>query len=248
MKKYLRFSFFAIVCLSFLSCSSSYNSIKRMQKLEEGVSNPTTKEELEEAIKKYDARAMDLALTDGQIGIWYKILGTRYLDQQMFGKALECFQKALTYYPNNANLYYYVGACAGHMAHASLDFEAGGPTSDSAIKKMNYLRLAESSYLQALNIDPSYYRVLYGLGILYVYEFGQGENAIPYLEKFLATQTKNTDAMFALVRAYYITYQFDKAESLCDRIIGLKPNAEKVQAAMDNKKQIIEEKVKYQDR
>ncbi len=28
------------------SCSPSYNSIKRMQKLEEGVANPTTKEEL----------------------------------------------------------------------------------------------------------------------------------------------------------------------------------------------------------
>ena len=34
----------------FVSCFPSYNSVKRMQKMEENVSNPTTKEELEEAI------------------------------------------------------------------------------------------------------------------------------------------------------------------------------------------------------
>ena len=30
----------------FVSCFPSYNSVKRMQKMEENVSNPTTKEEL----------------------------------------------------------------------------------------------------------------------------------------------------------------------------------------------------------
>lgn len=134
MKKIIKISFALLISFAAISCSPSYNSIKRMQRIEEGVSNPTTKEELEEAIKKYDARAMDLALTEGQIGIWYKILGTRYIDQQMYGKALECFQKALSYYPDNANLYYYVGSCAGHMANASLDFDAKGTSSDEAIK------------------------------------------------------------------------------------------------------------------
>ena len=72
----------------FVSCFPSYNSVKRMQKMEENVSNPTTKEELEEAIKKYEARALDLVTTEAQVGIWYKILGTRYLDQQLYTKAL----------------------------------------------------------------------------------------------------------------------------------------------------------------
>ena len=240
MKKIIKISFALLISFAAISCSPSYNSIKRMQRIEEGVSNPTTKEELEEAIKKYDARAMALALTEGQIGIWYKILGTRYIDQQMYGKALECFQKALSYYPDNANLYYYVGSCAGHMANASLDFDAKGTSSDEAIKKMNYLRLAESSYLQALKINPKYYRVLYGLGILYVFEFGQGDKAIPYLEKFLSVQTRDTNAMFALAGAYYLTYQFDKAIELYDKIIELKPNDEKVKAAQENKKKCLE--------
>lgn len=227
------------ISIAMISCSSSYNSVKRMQRMEEGVANPTTKEELEEAIDKYDARAMDLALTEGQVGIWYKILGTRYLDQQMYGKALECFQNALTYYPDNANLYYYVGTCAGYMANASLDYEANGTTSDSAIKKMNYLRLSESAYLQALEIDPDYYRALYGIGVLYVFELDENENAIPYLERFLATQTQDTSAMFVLARAYYLTYQFDKAVALYDRIIELNPNEERVNDAKANKEQVL---------
>ena len=92
------------VSFAVLSCAPSYNTIKRMQKIEEDVHNPTTKEELQDAIKKFDARALDLATTEAQVGVWYKILGTRYLDQQLYGKAFECFQKALTYYPDNANL------------------------------------------------------------------------------------------------------------------------------------------------
>ena len=86
-------SIFCIVAVIFasavISCGPSYNSVKRMQKMEEGVSSPTTKEELQEAIAKYDQRAMDLVSSEAQVGIWYKILGTRYLDQQMYGKAFD---------------------------------------------------------------------------------------------------------------------------------------------------------------
>lgn len=222
------------------SCGASYNTIKRMQKIEEGVSNPTTKEELIEAIRKFDKRSMDLALTDGQIGIWYKILGTRYLDQQEYGKALECFQKALTYYPANQNLYYYVGVCAGFLAPTYMDYNAEGINSDSVVKRMNYLHLAEDAYLQALSLDPKYYRAMYGLGVLYVFTLDECDKAIPHLEKFLETQKKDTNAMFVLARAYYVTGEGDKAVALYDRIIELKPNAAKVKEAEANKKKVLE--------
>ena len=226
-------------CFAF-SCSPSYNSIKRMQRMEEGVSNPTTKEELEEAITKYDARALDLVTTEAQIGIWYKILGTRYLDQGLYGKALECFKTALMTYPNNANLYYYVGICAGYMANSVLDYDAQGKNSVEA-KRMNYLRLSESAYEQALSIDPKYYRAMYGIGVLYAFELqDESEKAIPYLERFLQVQTRDTNAMFVLARAYYMNYEFEKAGELYDRIIKLNPNAEKVSEAEKNKKAALD--------
>ena len=231
------------VSFAVLSCAPSYNTVKRMQKIEEGVHNPTTKEELQEAIKKFDARALDLATTEAQVGIWYKILGTRYLDQQLYGKAFECFQKALTYYPDNANLYYYVALCAGYLANSTMDFEANGPASSSIEKRENYLRLAETAYIRALGINPKYYRAMFGLGVLYVFVLDESEKAIPHLEKFLSVQVKDTNAMFVLARAYYMNYDFDKAVALYDRIIELKPNAEKVKEAEANKKTVLDAKI-----
>ena len=222
-----------------VSCSQSYNSIKRMQKLEEGVSNPTTKEELEAAIKKYEQRATDLATTEAQEGMWYKILGTRYLDEQMYGKAYEAFQKALYFYPNNANIYYYIAVCAGFLANSSLDFEANGGFISNE-KKENYLRLSESAYEQALEINPQYYRAMYGLGVLYVFELNECDKAVNYLERFLQTQTKDTNGMFVLARAYYVLGQYDKSIELYDRIIKLNPNQQKTAEAEANKKTVLD--------
>ena len=165
MKKVLRTAFVAAVASTALvcvSCGNSYNAIKRMQKMEEGVSSPTTKEQLKEAIEKYDRRAIDLATTQAQEGVWYKILGTRYLDEQLYGKAYEAFQKALEFYPNNANLYYYLAVCAGYVSNSQIDWNIHNDGSVGEIK-MQYLRVSEESFLRALAIDPKYYRAMYGL-------------------------------------------------------------------------------------
>src|SRR5574344_92984 len=236
IKKYAVAALVVIAAVIVVSCSPSYKSVKRMEKMEEGVGNPTTKEEYEEAIKKYEKRAMDLVSTESQVGIWYKILGTRYLDQRMYGKALAAFQTAISYYPDNANLFYYIGVCSGYMANASLDYNATGSNSEKA----RYLKLSESGYLRAMELDPKYYRAMYGIGVLYVFELDESEKAIPYLEKFLETQTKDTDGMFVLARAYYTNYDFEKAVALYDKIIKLAPNKEKVAEAESNKKIVLD--------
>lgn len=220
----------------FISCGVSNKKILRYQKLEEGVSSPTTIEELKEAIKKYGERAADVQLAVGQIGIWYKILGTRYLDQKMYGEALKCFQQALNYYPDNQNLYYYVGVCAGYMSHTALDFNAVGDTQT----KYNYLKLAEQAYLRAISIEDRYVRALYGLGVLYVFELDESEKAIPYLEKATEIDTRNIDAMFVLARAYYSTYDFDRAAAMYDKIIITTKSAEKKATAEENKKKVLD--------
>lgn len=230
------FTVLAFFSLFFSSCGVSNKQIIRMQRLEEGVQNPTTIDELKDAIEKYQKRVADIQLAQTQVGIWYKILGTRYLDNKMYGEALKCFQSALEYYPNNQNLYYYVGICAGYMSHTALDFEAAG----SSEKKMNYLKLSETAYLRAIEIEPRYSRALYALGVLYVYELDENGKAIPYLEKLLAIDTKNTDAMFVLARAYYCEYEYDKAVSMYDKIISLTKSAEKKADAETNKKIVLD--------
>nr|MBQ2234141.1 tetratricopeptide repeat protein [Treponema sp.] len=229
--------FFILTCLFlFSSCGVSNKRIIRMQKMEEGVGSPTTIEELKTAIEKYDARIADLQLSQSQVGIWYKILGTRYLDNKMYGEALKAFQSALQYYPDNQNLYYYVGICAGYMSHTALDYNATG----NMEQKYNYLKLAETAYLRAIEIEPRYSRALYALSVLYVYELDEPAKAIPYLEKVLDIEKKHTDAMFVLARAYYSTYEFDKAIEMYDKIISVTTSDKKKADAEANKKIVLD--------
>ena len=230
---------FLTLAISFalVSCGGVSNkTIIRHQKMEEGVDSPTSIEELKDAIKKYQERVADVQLAQSQIGIWYKILGTRYLDNKMYGEALKAFQEALTYYPDNQNLYYYVGVCAGYMSHAALDYNASGNNE----VKYNYLKLAEEAYLRAIAIEDRYVRALYGLGVLYVFELDEPEKAIPYLEKAISIDTKNLDTMFVLARAYYSSYEFDKSIAMYDKIIETTKSDDTKKTAEENKKIVLD--------
>jgi len=230
------FCTFLVICAClFFSCGPNVNYIKRVQSLEENVSSPTTIDELTDAIKKYEDRVEDIIQADAQTGIWWKILATRYMDQNMYGKALEAFRNAVAYYPANQNLYYWIGVCAGYMAKSSLDFDAEG----SNPKQKEYIALAESSYKRALELEPNNTRALYGLGVLYAFELDQGEKAIPLLEKLLTIDTKNIDAMFVLARAYYMGYEFQKAVDMYDSIIKYTSSETSRAEAEANKKVVL---------
>lgn len=211
---------FVLFCLVFCgamifsSCGPNTNYIKRVQSLEENVSSPTTIDELKDAIKKYQDRVEDIIAAESQTGIWYKILATRYIDNKMYAEALNALQRAITYYPTNQNLYYYVGVCAGYMANSALDFDVDGYNPE----RINYLKLSESGYLRALELESTYARALYGLSVLYVYELDRSYDAIPLLEKLLTIDTKDVDAMFLLGHAYYLNYEFQLAADMYERV------------------------------
>ncbi|MBR0033039.1 MAG: tetratricopeptide repeat protein [Treponema sp.] len=229
---------FALLLLSvvFFGCTKSSKTIIRMQKLETGVSSPTTEAELKDAIKKYQDRIADIQLSDTQVGIWYKMLAVRYLDAKMYGEAMKNFQIALQYYPANQNLYYYVGICAGYMSHAALDYSATG----SNPERSNYLKLAESAYLRAIEIEPRYARALYAIGVLYVMELDECEKAVPYLETLLTIEKRNFDGMFVLARAYYVIGEYDKAAALYDNIAANTKDQARKAEAQANKKIVMD--------
>lgn len=223
--------------LVFFSCNgTNAKTIKRMQALEEGVASPTTEAEIKEAIQKYQTRVEDIALANQQIGIWYKMLGSRYLDNQMYGEALEAFRMATTYYPANQNLYYFVAVCAGFMANQALDYSATGSTA----QKFNYLKLAESAYLEAIKLDPKYARALYGIGVLYIFELEEPGKAIPYLETLAEVEKRNVDGLFLLANAYYQTFEFERAMEIYDEIISITTSSEDKAQAEANKRKVLE--------
>lgn len=224
------------ISFAFSSCSVNKKTIKRVQMMEEGVSNPSTIEELSIAIKKFEKRAESLIATQEQIGTWYKILATRYLDNGMYAEALNALQQAIHYYPANQNLFYYVGVSAGHLANASLDFNAVGNNSE----RNRYLLLAESAFLQAIQLEPNYVRALYSLGVLYTFDMNQPLKAISHLEKALTIETNHTDAMMVLAAAHYQLFNFDAAITYYDQIIARSGNKDKIKEAEYNKKVVLD--------
>ena len=67
-----------------------------------------------------------------------------------------------------------------------------------------------------------------------------GAKSIPYLERVLDIEKKHTDAMFVLARAYYSTYEFNKAVEMYDKIISVTTSDKKKADAEANKKIVLD--------
>ncbi len=215
------------------SCTKSNRTIQRMQRMEENVGSPTTEAELKDAIKKYQDRIADIQLADAQVGIWYKMLAVRYLDAKMYGEALKNFQIALQYYPNNQNLYYYLGVCASFMSNTKIGIGEQG-------EQESYLKMAEDAFLRVLAIEPNHAKALYSLGVLYVWDLKQFDKAIPLLETLVSTQKKDASAKAALAAAYFGNADYEKSVAMYDEIISSTQNAQTKREAEANRQIVLD--------
>ena len=218
--------FLMFFVMLFASCNDK-RFIQRVQEYEEGVSNPTSEAELKDAISKYLRRIDDIMVASERVGTWYKTLGTRYLDKKMYKNALECFQKAIEFYPENQNLYYRVGVCAAFMAKNSLDFNEEG-------LEERYYKLAVKAYKRAIEIDPNYEKAMYALSVLYVFELNTPDEAIPLLEKAIDGKMKPLDELFLLGRAYFMVGENEKAIASFQRIVEISGSEEQRKKAKEN--------------
>ena len=213
MKKLCTLLLSFVLILTFVSCVKSNKTIIRLQHIEEGVSALKTVADYQKAIEKYEARITRIESENENNAIWYKLLGTKFLDKKLYGKALECFTRAIEFYPDNQNLYYYKGVCALYMSHTALDYEATGNKN----KQMQYLKTAEESYLKVLSMQPDHKRAMNALGFLYGTELGYPEKAIGYLEKYLSDVPDDKEAMMVLALCYEQTFDSQKAAELYAR-------------------------------
>ncbi len=203
---------------------------RRLQDMELGVKNPSSIEELHSAIHKYQGKVNDILTMEQRIGIWYKILGRRYMDKKMYKKAIESFQSALEYFPENQHVFYQIGVCAAIIAKSTLDYPGMG-----LAEKQAYFDLSVSAYKRAVELDPNYTRAVYALSVLYVFELNRPEDAITIMEPVAAKEKKPLDSLFILGRAYYMTGQYEKAIAAYDRIIKTSGSAEQRADAERNK-------------
>lgn len=218
---------FLVLCMILFASCNDKRFIQRLQEHEEGVSNPTTEADLKDAIKKYSRRIDDIMVASERVGIWYRMLGTRYLDKKMYKNALECFQKAIEFYPENQNLYYKVGVCAAFMAKNSLEFEEDG-------LEEKYYRMAVKAYKRAIELDQNYSKAIYALSVLYVFELGTPAEAIPLLEKAIDGKMKPLEELFLLGRAYFMVGENEKAIATFQRIVDISGNEAQRKQAKEN--------------
>ncbi|MDR2313931.1 MAG: tetratricopeptide repeat protein [Spirochaetaceae bacterium] len=190
---------------------------------------PQTIEDLRKAIALYETKIEEHLKDSGQTGIYWKILGSRLVDKKLYGEALEALERAAQYYPEDETVQYLIGISAGTLAKSEYFAPA---------EQENHFRIAEQAYLRAIDIDERYGKALYGLSVLYVFEFNRPAEAVPYLERFLDINAKDTDAMFVLAAARYMTEDYQGAVDLYDRILGITKNAE-LRAQVENNKQQV---------
>ena len=186
-------------------------------------------EELKEGIRRYKKEVDRTVKASEQIGIYYKMLAVRYMNEKMYGKAFESLKEAIKYYPENEILFYLAAVSVARMSKAIIDDE---------IEKKRLLDLSEKYYLRALALEPYYRDALFGLSVLYVFEKKMPEKAIPYLKKLLEKEKYDTDAMFLLARAYYEAGEFESAIDMYDRIIKTTKSALRKREAEKNRDEI----------
>ncbi|MCL2441012.1 MAG: tetratricopeptide repeat protein [Treponema sp.] len=222
----------ALIYFMYQQGSTKHNRelAKRMMELSPRGGPPETIEGLRQAIALYEDQIERNVREGAQAGIYWKILGTRLADRNMDNDALEAFERAIYYNSEDAGLYYLTGLSAAKVAKSKVGFSG-----NAAREQEQYFKLAENSHLRALELEITYTRPMYALGILYSFELDRPEDAIVQLERYLQIQQSDISAMFLLARSYYMIQNFSRSVEIYDRIIDRTRNQNERQEALVNK-------------
>jgi tetratricopeptide (TPR) repeat protein len=235
------FGVFALVIIGFLLYTAysyvqrkTHNDLaKRIAEISPKRGPPETIEGLRKAIALYEDQIERNVKEGAQVGVYWKILAIRLADKGMHRDALDAFERAVQFTPEDPTLYFLIGDSASVVAASTLGFSG-----NSGTEKEHYTRLAETAYLRSIQLDGGYVKPLLGLGILYTFNMDRASEAIPHLERYVQLTPSDLKGMFVLARAYYMTESYDRAIELYDRIIS-RAKDPKVKAEAQNNKEII---------
>jgi cytochrome c-type biogenesis protein CcmH/NrfG len=206
---------------------------KRIAELSPRRGPPETIEGLRQAIALYEKQIEQHVKDAAQTGVYWKILAIRLADKEIHREALDAFERAIQFSPEDPTLYFLIGDSASVVSASTLSFSG-----NSGMEKERYAQLAESAFLRSIQLDSTYPRPLLGLGILYTFDLNRAADAVPHLERYVQLSPNDIRGMFVLARAYYMTQNYDRAIELYDRIIA-RTKDPKVKAEAQNNKDII---------
>ena len=166
------------------------------------------KARLEQEIAGLKKEVQKKVVSTANLGLYHKYLGLHYFTHGMYEYALGSFTEAIGISPTSALLFYYAGVSAAYVGKARVDLE----------ERTRWLADAEAYYSRAIGLEPTLVRALYGYAILLDFELERPWDAKPLLERILAVEKKNFDAMFALARVHYQLNEIAEAADLYRRI------------------------------
>jgi tetratricopeptide (TPR) repeat protein len=194
---------------------------------------PETIDGLKNAIALYERQIELNVKTGAQTGVYWKILAIRLADKGMHKDALDAFDRALYFKADDPTIFYLTGESASIAAASTLEFN-----SNSVAERERYQNLAESAYLRAIDLDPTYAKPRLGLGVLYTFDMDKPADAVLHLDRYLQLMPNDIRGMFVLARAYYMTGENDRAVDLYNRIISRSKDP-KVKAEAQNNIEIV---------
>jgi cytochrome c-type biogenesis protein CcmH/NrfG len=206
----------ALVLASLAGCRrSGAGWIEPLKTLEPG-GLPTNAaiEELKKGIDRYQAEVDRKVSAAQNLGVYWKMLALKYVDNGMYGLALHALDEAAAVYPENPILFQYMGVSAARAAK--------GLVADAAEQAQLYAR-SEAAYRRAIFLEPDYVNALYGLAVLLALELDRVEEAKPLLAAVLEREPKNLDALFLLGSIAYADGRYEDAVDFFDRILATRP-------------------------
>jgi len=212
------------------SSKTNRDLVKRIREISPRGGPPETIDGLRQAIALYQDQIERNVREGAQTGVYWKILAVRLADRNLNNDALEALERAIYFNTEDPVLYYLTGVSAANVAKSKVGF-----TANIDIERGNYFRLAENSYLRALELDITYAKAMYGLAILYVFELDRPQDAIVHLERYLQLQSSDIAAMFVLARAHYMVENYQQAVEIYDRIASRTKNQKEKEEALNNR-------------
>lgn len=214
MKKSLIILIIILISVFLFSCNKTRSKIlARILTTESGeyenekISQERIKE-LEEGIKEYTRDVERVVKANAEIGVYYRMLALEYLDFNMYKLALENLEKSMEYYPANPVLSYFAGISKANIARAETD----------STMSLLLFHEAETYYITAIKLRGTYTDALYALSVLYMFDLYSPEDARPLLEKILAVNSKDWEAMSLYARYMVEAGNIDTAVELYNEI------------------------------
>jgi tetratricopeptide (TPR) repeat protein len=206
-----------------------YQLARRIAELSPRGGTPTTIEGLRSAIAIYEEAIEEHVRDAAQTGTYWKILAVRLADRGMHEDALDALEMAIRYNGEDPTIFYLTGVSSAVVAKNALTREEAD----------RIFAVSERMYVRAIELDSTYGKARYGLGILYTFELERPAEAIPHLERYLEQMSRDVDAMFALARSYYMTEAYEKAIDLYDRILVTTKDTNKKDEARSNRDYVM---------